>query len=286
VARVTFVLIARTFGLSGGLALVGALCSCGSGQPPAPDWQLSWSDEFTEATLDPAKWNVDLGDSFGTGQQDYDTARPVNLSVSGGNLVITARAESYDGASYTSARIETQGKFAQAYGKFEARIQIPSGQGMWPAFWLLGDDYTEVGWPQCGELDITEARGASPGTVLGSMHGPGGDSYTAVFSLPGGASFSDDFHVFDLEWEPGVARWYVDGQLYETQSADLLPANQPWVFDHPFFVILNLAVGGSFGGPIESSTPLPQSMLVDYVRVYTNGPNAADAGTGPTGDGP
>jgi beta-glucanase (GH16 family) len=110
------------------------------------------------------------------------------------------------------------------------------------------------------------------------MHGPGGDSQTAAFSLGGGSLFSDDFHIFALEWQPGTASWSVDGQVYETQSADLLPASQAWVFDHPFFVILDLAVGGSFGGAIDSSTALPQAMLVDYVRVYTNGPSTLDAG--------
>ena len=180
------------------------------------------------------------------------------------------RQESYMGASYTSGRIETSGKFSQRYGRFEARIQLPRGQGMWPAFWLLGDDYAQVGWPACGELDIMESRGAAPGTVLGSMHGPGGDSYTQAYTLPAGGSFAAGYHVFALEWAPGEVRWYVDGALYETQSADMLPASASWVFDHPFFVILDLAVGGGFGGPVGGATPLPQSMLVDYVRVYTD----------------
>jgi beta-glucanase (GH16 family) len=266
-----------------GAAWVLALSSCSSSSSHTPHWQLSWDDEFTEATLDTTKWTVDTGDGFGTGQVDYDTGRPVNLSVSNGNLVMTAQAESYQGASYTSARIETQGHFAQAYGKFEARIQLPTGQGVWPAFWLLGDNYATAQWPACGELDIMEQRGAVPDTVLGSMHGPGGDSYTAAFTLPGGESFSSGFHVFGLEWEPGQVRWYVDGQLYETQSADMLPSTQTWVFDHPFFIIVNLALGGNFG-PISASTPLPQSMLVDYVRVYTDGPN--DAGIELPGDAP
>ena len=273
-------LVLRSLLLACATTAVLAPSACGGGGSAAPNWQLAWSDEFTETALDTTKWTVDTGNSFGTGQQDYDTARPENVSFDGENLVLTARAESYQGASYTSGRIETGGRFAQAYGRFEARIQIPSGQGMWPGFWLLGDDYTQVGWPQCGELDIMESRGAVPGTVLGSMHGPGGDSYTAAYTLPNGASFSDDFHVFALEWEPGVARWYVDGNLYETQLADLLPTTQPWVFDHPFFIILDLAVGGSFGGPIATSTALPQSMRVDYVRVYTNGPPPSDAGGG------
>jgi beta-glucanase (GH16 family) len=251
------------------VALAGAGCGSSSSSS-SPSWKLVWSDEFDGAALDSTRWAVDIGDGFGTMQQDYDTARPENISVSGGNLVITARQESYQGASYTSGRIETNGKFAQKYGRFEARIQIPHGQGMWPAFWLLGANFEQVGWPACGELDIMEARGATPTTVLGSMHGPGGDSYTAAYALPGGASFSDAFHVFALEWDPGQVRWYVDDQLYETQSADMLPASQPWVFDAPFFIILDLALGGDFGGSLASSTPLPQSMLVDYVRVYTD----------------
>ncbi len=176
------------------------------------------------------------------------------------------------GASVTSGRVETNGVFSQAYGRFEARIQLPKGQGMWPAFWLLGENYASVGWPACGEIDIMESRGSAPATVLGSIHGPGGDSYTEGFNLPGGATFADAFHVFALEWEPGELRWYVDNQLFETQASDLLPASQPWVFDHPFFIILDLAVGGTFGGATSSATTFPQTMVVDYVRVYTNGP--------------
>lgn len=253
------------------LGLATAVCvGCGSSSSPSPNWQLVWSDEFDGTSLDTTRWTVDTGDSFGTGQQDYDTGRPENVSVTGGNLVITARQESYSGASYTSGRIETQGKFSQQYGRFEARIQIPSGQGMWPAFWLLGTDYTQVGWPACGEIDIMENRGSAPATVLGSIHGPGGDSYTGAGVLPGGGSFADGFHVFSVEWTPGQIQWLVDGQVYETQSADMLPATQPWVFDTPFFVIVNLALGGDFGGPLSGSTPLPQSMRVDYVRVYTD----------------
>jgi beta-glucanase (GH16 family) len=253
------------------------LAACSSSAAP-PNWVLSWSDEFDGATLDTTKWTVDLGDSFGTGQEDYDTARPANVAVTGGNLVITAQAEDYAGAAYTSGRIETSASFAQTYGRFEARIQLPTGQGVWPAFWMLGSNYAQAGWPTCGEIDIMEMRGVTPGTVLGSMHGPGGDSYTKAYSLDAGASFDSAFHVFAVEWVPGELRWYVDGTLYETQSADLLPANQTWVFDHPFFVLLDLALGGDFGGPVSASTPLPQQMLVDYVRVYTNGP-VADSGT-------
>jgi len=264
-------------------ALVAAMAcaGCHSSSSAAPSWTMSWSDEFDGTSLDSTKWTVDTGDSFGTGQQDYDTARPENVSVTGGNLVLTARQESYSGAGYTSGRIETSTKFAQAYGRFEARIQLPQGQGMWPAFWLLGDDYQTAGWPGCGEIDVMECRGVQPATVLGSIHGPGGDSYTEGFTLPDGTTFADGFHVFALEWVPGELRWYVDDQLYETQAADLLPASQAWVFDHPFFIILDLAVGGDFGGAVNASTTFPQSMLVDYVRVYTNGPQGGGAGGAP-----
>ncbi len=271
------VAVAFGFALAVATATV-ASAGCGSSNAGSPHWVLAWSDEFNGTTLDTTKWTVDLGDNFGTGQQDFDTARPENLAVSGGNLVLTARQESYQGASYTSARIETQGKFTQAYGRFEARIQLPKGQGVWPAFWLLGDNYAEAGWPGCGEIDIMECRGAQPGRVLGSMHGPGGDSYSQAFTLEGGASFSEGFHLFALEWQPGVLRWYVDDALYATESSDILPASQAWVFDHPFFILLDLALGGTFGGPVGASTPLPQRMVVDYVRVYTDGP--ADGGRG------
>ena len=248
--------------------LGGCLLGCSSAQSPPPPWQLAWSDEFDGAALDTTKWSVDTGSGFGTGQQDYDTDRPENVSVTGGQLVLTARQESFGGEAYTSGRLETNGHFSQKYGKFEARIQIPQGQGMWPAFWLLGANYSAVGWPQCGEIDVMENRGADPTTVVGSMHGPGGDNMTAGYSLPSGASFSAGFHVFSLEWEPGEMRWYVDGSLYETRTADTLPNSQPWVFDHPFFVILDLAVGGQFGGNVGGATTFPQSMQVDYVRVY------------------
>ncbi len=246
----------------------GCVVACGSSSPPPPPWQLVWSDEFDEASLDAAKWSIDTGSDFGTDQQDYDTDRPQNVSVAGGQLTLTAQAESYAGQSYTSGRIETSGHFSQTYGRFEASIQLPHGQGMWPAFWLLGANYSSVGWPQCGEIDVMENRGADMTTVDGSLHGPGGNNVTAGYTLPASGSFSDGFHQFALEWEPGVVRWYVDGALYETQTSDTFPNSQPWVFDHPFFVILDLAVGGQFGGDVNASTSFPQSMLVDYVRVY------------------
>jgi beta-glucanase (GH16 family) len=173
------------------------------------------------------------------------------------------------GASYTSGRIETGTLFDQQYGRFEANIKLPTGQGMWPAFWLLGANETTVGWPTCGEIDIMEMRGAQPSSVVGSLHGPGGDNVTAGFTLPSG-SFNDGFHLFAVEWDAGEIRWYVDDSLYETRDKDTFPNSQPWVFDHPFFVILDLAVGGQFGGDATAATVFPQTMQVDYVRVYSH----------------
>jgi beta-glucanase (GH16 family) len=165
--------------------------------------------------------------------------------------------------------MKTKGKFSQAYGRFEAHIRIPYGQGVWPAFWMLGDNFDAVGWPRCGEIDIMENIGKEPSTVHGSIHGPG---YTkdieAHYTLPGQQKFSDNFHIFALEWEPGALRFYVDHDLYVTRTPADLKSGQVWEFDHPFFIILNLAVGGDWPGNPDASTTFPQAMLVDYVRVY------------------
>ena len=259
-----------------GVLSTASTVSCGSSAPPADarPWELVWSDEFDAAALDRSTWTIETGAGFGTQQRDYDTERPENVSVTGGNLVLTARQESYLGEAYTSGRIKSFGHFARTYGRFEARIRIPRGQGMWPAFWLLGSDIESAGWPGCGEIDVMENRGAEASTVHGSLHGPGysgGGAYTEAFSLDGGGAFADEFHVFAVEWEPGVLRWYVDDRLYQTRTADTLSRKKEWVFDKPFFVILDLAVGGVYGGDPDASTPFPQSMLVDYVRVFARG---------------
>jgi beta-glucanase (GH16 family) len=265
--------VARLGGALVALALIGgSVAACSSSPAAPPPWQMVWNDEFNGTTLDTTKWSIEVGSpsSFGTQQEDFDTARPENVTVSGGHLALTATEESYQGASYTSGRIDTSGLFSQEYGRFEASIQIPAGQGLWPAFWLLGSNFNQgVIWPQCGEIDIMENRGGDTTTVLGSLHGPGGNNATGGDQLPNGALFSSGFHLFAVEWEPGVVRWYVDTTLYETQTADTFPDSQPWVFDQPFFVILDLAVGGNFGGAPNASTVFPQSLLVDYVRVYS-----------------
>lgn len=271
------------------LAIAILLLSCGGGAvlqpPPASGWNLVWSDEFNGANgsaPDPAKWTYDLGvggNGWGNNELETYTNRPRNVQVSGGNLVITALQETYADPvdnvtrNYTSARIKTQGLFSQAYGRFEARIKIPQGQGMWPAFWMLGNNITSVGWPTCGEIDIMENIGKEPGTVHGSLHGPSSTSPTsdasAPFSLPAGQKFADDFHLFAVEWSPGTISFFVDSNLYETVTQSQWPAGGTWVFDHPFFIILNLAVGGNWPGSPDNTTQFPQQMLVDYVRVYT-----------------
>ncbi len=241
---------------------------------------LIWSDEFNGpngSMPDPKKWVVvNNGSGYGNRELEYYTDRPVNLHEENGNLIITARKETFTGKdgrtrAYTSARIETQGRFDVQYGRIEARIKVPSGRGFWPAFWLLGSDIGRIGWPACGEIDIMENVGFEPSTVHGSLHGPGysgSNPLTGAYSLPNQARFSDGFHIFAVEWEPKEIRFYVDGHLYETQKAGDQPAGKRWAFDHPFYIVLNLAVGGYWPGNPDATTHFPSSMLVDYVRVY------------------
>lgn len=265
------------------------LLSCGGGAtleppplPPSSGWTLAWSDEFSGAdgsAPDPSKWTYDLGGKgWGNSELECYTNRAQNAQIQGGNLIITAQKEAFtcsDGtaSSYTSARLKTQGLFSQAYGRFEARIKIPAGQGMWPAFWMLGNNISSTGWPDCGEIDIMENIGKEPGTVHGSLHGPSTSGptsdATASFSLPAGQTFADGFHVYAVEWEPGTVRFYLDSNLYATFTQAQWPAGGTWVFDHPFFLLLNVAVGGSWPGSPDNTTQFPQQMLVDYVRVYT-----------------
>ncbi len=254
------------------LATIATACSSESVDDNGP-WVLTWGDEFDGNALDATKWSPELGANFGTQQLDYDTDSAENIALDGnGMLVITAKKETRGSSLYTSGRINSRGKFARTYGKFEARLKIPTGQGMWPAFWMLGDDYAKAGWPGCGEIDIMENRGSERTICHGSLHGPGfsgGDALSSRAVLPSNVAFADDFHVFAIEWEEGKIRWYVDGTLYQTRSQEKLARGTTWVFDHPFFIILNLAVGGAFGGNPDDKTVFPQSLLVDYVRVYT-----------------
>lgn len=255
---------------------------------------LVWSDEFNGpdgSPPDPQKWSVVTGGSgFGNNELEYYTGRSINLQQEKGNLVITAQKEAYSGSDgvsrdYTSARIQTKGLFQQQYGRMEARIKLPGGQGIWPAFWMMGENFDSVGWPACGEIDIMEKVGFEPSAVHGSLHGPGysgGDPLTGTYTLPGQMQFSDDFHVFAVEWEPGEMRFYVDDVLYETQTARSLLPGKHWAFDHPFFLLLNVAVGGYWPGNPDSTTSFPVSMLVDYVRVYRLGDKGKENRQGAT----
>jgi beta-glucanase (GH16 family) len=244
------------------------------------EWVLTWSDEFNGpngSMPDPNKWVLESGgNGWGNHELQSYTSRPQNVHEENGNLVIAAIKERFTGTDglqreYTSARLKSEGHFSQRYGRFEARIQIPSGQGAWPAFWMLGADYSAKGWPNCGEIDVMESVGTNPDKIQGSIHGPGysgTNRLTAAYRLQTGR-FSDSFHVFAVEWEPQVVRFYVDNELYATRTPADLPPGKPWVYDHPFFVLLNLAVGGDFPGRPSDSAVFPQRMLVDYVRVYT-----------------
>lgn len=266
------------------LIVLFAALSCGPSPPPLatqPSYILVWSDEFSAANgslPDSSKWTMETGgDGWGNNELETYTNRTQNVHVQDGNLVITASQETYKGTDgitrqYTSARLKTLGLFEQRYGRFEARIKIPRGQGMWPAFWMLGNNIGTIGWPNCGEIDIMENIGREPDKVHGSMHGPGywgGNGLTGTYTLSSG-KFADDFHIFAVEWEPSAVRFYVDSNLYETRSPADLPKSGTWVFDHPFFILLNVAVGGDWPGSPDRTTVFPQTMLVDYVKVYAN----------------
>jgi beta-glucanase (GH16 family) len=275
------------------LALMTGVALVCSAQNPAPlpkdeGWKLAWSDEFNGpdgSSADGSKWVLETGgEGWGNEELEYYTDRAANVFLRGGNLVIRALAEKYPGSdpkarNYTSARLKTQGKFSATYGRFEARIKVPFGQGMWPAFWMLGDDIEKAGWPGCGEIDIMENIGKEPSVIHGSIHGPGytgGVGIEAPYTLPGGQRFADDFYVFAVEWNPDSIAFYVDQTMYVKRTRSDLRPGWKWVFDKPFFVILNLAVGGDWPGAPDSSTRFPQEMLVDYVRVYQRTSPLAD----------
>src|ERR1700736_5908612 len=262
--------------------LIGAWGVAGSAaaQTATSPWKLVWSDEFNGpngSAVDSTKWTTETGGGgWGNNELEYYTSRLENASRLNGNLVIKVMKEKYTGAdgvtrNYTSARLKTQGKFSQAYGRFEARIKIPRGQGIWPAFWMLGNDVEKPGWPDCGEIDIMENIGKEPALVHGTIHGPGYSGANGLgdpYALPAGEPVADNFHVFAVEWEPYAIGFYVDGHLYATRTPADLPKGTKWVYDHPFFLLLNVAVGGGWPGNPDASTVFPQTMLVDYVRVY------------------
>jgi beta-glucanase (GH16 family) len=248
---------------------------------PAAIGGLTWADDFSGAAgsaPDGSKWAHDTGGGgWGNSELEYYTNSTSNAALDGnGHLIITARKENpagyscwYGSCQYTSARLLTSGHFTQAYGRFEARIKLPRGQGLWPAFWMLGDNIGSVGWPNSGEIDVMENIGREPSTNHGSMHGPGysgGNPLTGTYSING--ALADDFHTFAVDWGPSSAQFSVDGNVYETHTPADTNGN-PWVFDHPFFMLLNVAVGGGWPGSPDGSTQFPQQMSVDYVHVYS-----------------
>lgn len=245
---------------------------------PAAVGPLVWSDEMNAAAGAPpnsGKWRYDIGGhGWGNNERQYYTNSTRNSAHDGnGNLVITARREGgynchYGPCEYTSARLLTAGTYAKRYGRFEARLKLPRTQGLWPAFWMLGDGGAQ--WPNNGEIDIMENIGREPSNSYGTLHGPGysaGEAVSSRYTLPNGQQFADAFHTFTMDWEPNVVTWYVDGQQFARKtSADL--GGDPWVFNHPFFMIMNVAVGGHWPGYPDGSTVMPQTMSIDYVRVY------------------
>lgn len=246
--------------------------------------KLVFKDEFNKplkTPVDADKWTAEIGGrGWGNQELQYYTNSIENAYHDGrGSLVIKAVKLSpplklecwYGPCQYTSARLITKEKFEQKHGRIEARIKVPAGRGLWPAFWMLGNDIGRVGWPQCGEIDIVENIGREPATVHGTIHGPGysgANGIGAAYKLPGGRAVADDFHVFRVDWSENRIRWYVDGRHFQTLTPANLPPGAEWVFEHPFFLLLNLAIGGPWGGPPDKTTVFPALLKIDYVRVY------------------
>ncbi|MBW4082280.1 RICIN domain-containing protein [Paenibacillus sp. S150] len=246
--------------------LLIALIPVGSANA-APAWNLVWSDEFDGTSLNTANWTAEIGtgsSGWGNNELQYYTNRTQNLQVTGGNLVITAQKESYNGSSYTSARIKTQGKKSFTYGKIEARIKLPSGQGLWPAFWMLGTNIDTVGWPKCGETDIME-RVNNNAFVNGTVHWDA-NGQADYGQVSGSLDFSQ-YHVYSIEWDASYIKWFVDGVQFNQFYIENSTGNTE-EFHKPSFLLLNLAVGGNWPGAPNSATAFPAQMLVDYVRVY------------------
>ena len=296
-------LVAIFLAAAGTVTTLGVLARSDAQMPPAvptptsttgPPGQrtLAWSDEFDLAAgrgPDRSRWNFDTGShGWGNQQLEYYTTSTRNAVHDGrGNLVVTARRENpggyvcpYGACDYTSARLVTNGTFAQRYGRFEVRMRIPYGQGVWPAFWMLGDDFDEVGWPASGEIDVMENVGKQPGTVWGTVHGPGYSGAKGVTQdrkISG--ALADDFHTYAVEWSPKLLVFHLDGVAYHRVTpADV--DGHAWVFDKPYHLLLNLAIGGTWPGAPDATTVFPQSMIVDWVRVWADEPG------GPTGATP
>lgn len=264
------------------LCLVLLLSACGPAATPAPTpiavpegWTLQWHDEFDGKEIDLKNWTYDLGGGgWGNGESQTYTNLPDNARLENGLLIIEAVKEknSNGGVSFTSARMKTQGLQTFQYGRIEARIKVPAGKGLWPAFWMLGSNFNTIGWPDCGEIDIMEYVGKEPDLIIGTMHGPG---YSGAMGLSKWNrqtyNIADDFHTYAIEWDENQITWFYDGVEYSTYTrADV--GSREWVFDQPFFIILNLAIGGHLGGLVSPETVFPAQYQIDYVRVYQKNP--------------
>ncbi len=267
-----------------GFFLVLLLTACSrSDSPPAEttpfsittfggkSWDLVWSDEFdTKGLPDPEKWDYEVGLIRNNELQYYTNARSENSRIENGNLVIEARKEDFEGSAYTSASLITKSKASWTYGRIEVRANIPEGRGMWPAIWMLGNSINEVGWPDCGEIDIMENVGFEPDTIHGTVHT---GAYNHVSGTAQGAAVSipdvgQEFHVFAIEWDPQRIDFFVDDKYYFTFANDG-KGSASWPFDQDAYLILNIAVGGAWGGQQGVDDQIfPQQMLVDYVRVF------------------
>ena len=253
------------------------LFTSGWGFSEEPGWKLVWADEFDGGELDFTKWDVEENaHGGGNNELQFYVDRRENVRVEGGHLLIEARREKFGlggvERDFTSGRVRTKRRAAWKYGRFEFRAKLPAGRGIWPAIWLLPEKEGYGGWAASGEIDIMELVGHEPDTVHGTLHYGGGwpnNTHTgAPFKLRRG-TFADDFHVFALEWEEGEIRWYVDGKLYQTQKKWSTTGGEfPAPFDQPFFLVVNLAVGGNWPGPPDESTVFPQRLVLDYVRVF------------------
>jgi beta-glucanase (GH16 family) len=243
--------------------------------PTFPATKLVFDDEFNGASgtkPDATKWTVDPGTGQ-NGEAEYYTNNDNAAMDGSGHLVMTAKKESVNGSQYTSHRMNTSGKFQFQYGRVEARIKVPKGNGFWPAFWMMGADFlTGRPWPYNGETDIMEVLGKDTTQSYSTLHAPaynGAGGYGKEYALPGGGDFANDYHVWAAEWDSQGIRFLVDNQeVFYASKATVEATRGPWIFDHPFYIILNLAIGGDFPGPVDASTPFPSSMLVDYVHVY------------------
>lgn len=246
-----------------------------------PGWSLAWSEEFDGAaggSADPQTWRMETGGGgWGNGELQYYTDGSENAFLDGAsNLTIAVhrpeswlRDDRYGGCGYTSARLISKDRVMLRYGLVQARIRVPDGRGIWPAFWMLGQDIDMTGWPQCGEIDVMEILGHDPEVVHATVHGPGYSGRAGVTaSRRARASLAEAFQVYSVAWEPSRIRWYLDDQLYATVTPDDLRGG-PWVFDHDFYLLINVAVGGTFPGNPDTSLTFPRTMLIDYIRHYT-----------------